>query len=120
MKSAYPHYCLDSIFIEKFPFLRGFLDTIHKPGTGNPISIKLVTRHYLKQLLLLICHETYKARNKEICSYLVNRVDVNIIKGAKIKSNYCLPASTTWSNVGNLCFTADEMERRTKIKARFM
>ena len=66
VKLAYPHYCLDSIFIEKFPFLRGFLDTIHKPGTGNPISIKLVTRYYLKQLLLLICHETYKARHKKI------------------------------------------------------
>ena len=31
-----------------------------------------------------------------------------------------IPASTTWSNVGNLCFTADEIDRKTRINARFM
>ena len=62
VKLAYPHYCLDSILIEKFSFLCGFLDTIDKPGTGNPISIELVARYNLKQLLLLVCHESYKQR----------------------------------------------------------
>ena len=38
----------------------------------------------------------------------------------KGQSHYNIPASTTWSNVGNLCFTADDIDLNTRIKARFM
>ena len=54
----YPHDVFQRILVEQTTLLGGLLQSIDKPGAGNPIGVELVGWNRLKELLLVHRHES--------------------------------------------------------------